>query len=289
MRAQNVAFGLVCVLAGALGSTAAAQEQALKVPTHAELYCSGTITKQAFPTDIYLITGEESESNISFQEGNYVYINKGSAQGAKVGDEFQVIRIEDNWMGISWFRGQYWLLRSMGNMWEDKGRLRIVVTQPNVSIAQIEESCDYIQRGDIVIPFVERAVPQLKPEDKFDRFAPSSGKATGLIAVGKGYISELGTNDIAYVNIGADQSIHVGDYLRIFRYQDLRRENAYQTYKVSTSVYGYGSAPGHWNWQNLPRQVIGEAIVLRTAPNSATILITFSLREIYAGDSIEVE
>ena len=289
MRAQNVVFGLVFVLAGALASTAAAQEQAANVPTRAELYCSGTITKQSFPTDTYLITGEESEYKISFQEGDYVYINKGTAQGAKVGDEFQVIRIEGNWMGISWFRGQYWLLRAMGNMWEDKGRLRVVVAQPNLSIAQIEESCDYIQRGDIVVPFVERAAPQLKPEDKFDRFAPPSGKATGLIAVGKGYISQLGTNDIAYVNLGTDQGVHVGDYLRVFRYQDLQRENAYQTYRVSTSVYGYGSTPGHWNWQNLPRQVIGEAIVLRTAPNSATVLITFSLREIFAGDSIEVE
>jgi hypothetical protein len=289
MRAQNVAFGLVFALASALAPAAVAQEQAGKVPTHAELYCSGTITKQSVPTDTYLITGEESEYNISFQEGNYVYINKGTAQGAKVGDEFQVVRIEDNWMGISWFRGQYWLLREMGAMWEDKGRLRIVVAQPNVSIAQIEESCDYIQRGDIVLPFAERAAPQLKPEDKFDRFAPPSGKATGLIATGKGYISQLGTNNIAYVNIGADQSVHVGDYLRIFRYQDRRRENAYQTYRMSTNVYGYGSAPGHWNWQNLPRQVIGEGIVLRTAPNSATVLITFSLREIYAGDSIEVE
>ena len=289
MRAQNIVFGLAFVLAGALAPTVAAQDQAAKVPTRAELYCSGTITKESFPTDTYLITGEESEYKISFQEGDYVYINKGAAQGAKVGDEFQVVRVEGNWMGISWFHGQYWLLREMGAMWEDKGRLRVVVAQPNVSIAQIQESCDYIQRGDIVLPFVERTAPQLKPEDKFDRFAPPSGKTTGLIAVGKGYISQLGTNDIAYVNIGTDQTVHVGDYLRIFRYTDQQRENSYQTYKVATHVYGFGSAPGNWNSQNLPRQVLGEAIVLRTARNSATILITFSLREIYAGDAIEVE
>ena len=284
---RNLVFGLVFVLGCALA--ASAQEQAPKMTTHADLYCSGTITKQPVPTDTYLITGEESEYKISFQEGDYVYINKGSSQGAKVGDEFQVVRVENNPMGIAWFRGQFSLLRAMGDMWEDKGRLRIVVTQPNVSIAQIEESCAYIQRGDIVLPFVERPAPQLKPEVKFDRFAPPSGKLTGLIAVGKSYISALGTNDIAYVNLGAEQGVHVGDYLRIFRYQDRDLQTAYQTYHVTTSVYGYGSAPGHWDWQNLPRQVIGEGVVVRTAPNTTTILITFSLREIYAGDSIEVE
>jgi hypothetical protein len=203
MRARTAVFGLVFVLAGALASTAAAQEQVAKVPTRADLYCSGTITNQSFPTDTYLITGEQSEHKITFQEGDYVYINKGTAQGAKVGDVFQVIRPQGNTMGISWFRGQYWLLRAMGTMWADKGRLRVVVAQPNLSIAQIEESCDYMQRGDIVLPFIERTAPQLKPEDKFDRFAPPSGKATGLIATGKGYISKFGTNDIAYVNLGA--------------------------------------------------------------------------------------
>ncbi len=290
MRTKTVVFGLVFVLVGVLASTAKAQQQqAAKVPTSADLYCSGTITKQPFPTDTSLITGEQSDHKTTFQEGDYVYINKGTAQGAKVGDVFQVIRPVNNTMGMDWFRGQFWLLRAMGTMWEDKGRLRVVVAQPNVSIAQIEESCNYIQRGDIVLPFIERAAPPFKPADKFDRFAPPSGKATATIVTGKGYTSQLGTRDIAYVNIGSDQGVHVGDYLRVFRYHDRQRENAYQTYKISTHVYGYGSSRGFWNWQNLPRQVIGEAIVVRTAPNSSTILITFSLREIYAGDPVEVE
>jgi hypothetical protein len=289
MRARTVVFGLVFVLAGAHASTAGAQQQAAKVPTSADLYCSGTITNQSFPTDTYLITGEKSDYKNTFQEGDYVYINKGTAQGAKLGDVFQVIRPVSHPLGMGWFRGQFSVLRAMGTMWEDKGRLRVVVAQPNLSIAQIEESCDYIQRGDIVLPFIERAAPSLKPEDKFDRFAPPSGKATGMIVTGKGYTSQFGTNHIAYVNLGSDQGVHVGDYLRVFRYQDLQRQNAYQTYNITTSVYGYGRAPGHWDWQNLPRQVIGEAIVVRTAPNTSTVLITFSLREIYAGDSIEVE
>ena len=39
----------------------------------------------------------------------------------------------------------------------------------------------------------------------------------------------------------------------------------------------------------MPREDLGEGVVLRTGPNSATVLITFSLREIFAGDYVELE
>ena len=41
--------------------------------------------------------------------------------------------------------------------------------------------------------------------------------------------------------------------------------------------------------QHVPREVLGEGVVLRTAPNSSTVLITFSEREIFAGDYVEME
>ena len=44
-----------------------------------------------------------------------------------------------------------------------------------------------------------------------------------------------------------------------------------------------------WNWTNTPREVIGEGVVLRTGTNSATILTTYSLREFFVGDYVEIE
>jgi hypothetical protein len=54
-------------------------------------------------------------------------------------------------------------------------------------------------------------------------------------------------------------------------------------------VYGFGSVPEKWKWDNTPREVIGEGIVLRTGTNSATVLTTFSLREFFVGDYVELE
>jgi hypothetical protein len=55
-------------------------------------------------------------------------------------------------------------------------------------------------------------------------------------------------------------------------------------------TYGFGTAaPKKWNWSNVPREDIGEGIVLRTSPNASTVLITFSYIEIYPGDYVELE
>ncbi len=258
-------------------------------PAGAAIYCDGIVSSEAVPHDTFLITGEESRDKITFQEGDYVYVNKGSGQGAKAGDEFMVVRQVTNPAGISWFRWQSHLLRAMGTVWEDEGRLRVVVAQPNVSIAQVEQSCNYMQRGDIVFPFSDRPAPPLKSEANFDRFAPPSGHPEAMVVTGKRFQLEMGTSDIAYINLGGGQGVKVGDYFRIYRYQGIQTETAYQTWRHSFEVYGYGSAPRRYGWKDVPREILGEGVVLRVAPNSSTVLITHSLREINPGDYAELE
>jgi hypothetical protein len=184
----------------------------------------------------------------------------------------------------------------MGTMWDDEGRVKVVVARPDVSIAQVEHSCDYVQRGDILLPFVERPAPPLKSGANFDRFAPSNGKQMAMVITGKKYQQQVGNNDVVYINLGNDQGVKVGDYFRIFRYQGTEHEAVYQTHRNAFDVEGvlgptegFGRVPTKYNWSNVPREDLGEGVVLRTGPNSSTVLITFSLREIYPGDYVEVE
>ncbi len=92
-----------------------------------------------------------------------------------------------------------------------------------------------------------------------------------------------------YVNLGSAQGVQVGDYFRVFRYQGENAEAAYQVSNTAYKVYGFGSAPIAYQWDNLPRQVMGEGIVLRTGPNASTVLLTTSREEIFAGDYVELE
>ncbi len=287
MRGRTVIFTLIATLAGVLPCTA--QAQVAHAPIQADLYCSGIITSDAVSRDTYLITGEQSSTRISFVERDYVFINKGANQGVKVGDEFLVVRKVKDQNGLVWFRWQSALIRAMGTPWEDEGRLRVVVAQPNLSTAQVVQSCDLMQRGDIVLPFAERPAPPLKAEDHFDRFAPASGKAKAMVVTSKRFHAEDGANNIVYINLGSAQGVKTGDYFRIYRYQDNHVETAYREGGYTTRIFGYGTSPGGYKWDNLPREVLGEGIVLRTGPNSSTVLITFSLREIFVGDYVELE
>jgi hypothetical protein len=180
-------------------------------------------------------------------------------------------------------------VHEMGQMWQDEGQITVVEVYPKTSIAQVTNSCDFMQRGDVVRPFTELPVPELKSEANFDRFAPPSGKKKAMVVTGENYRSTAGTNDIVYVNLGRNQGVKVGDYFRIYRYQSNGDSASYLEPHMGTEVFGYGSAPDHFSPKDLPREILGEGVVLRAAPNASTVLITFSLREIYDGDYCELE
>ena len=276
---------------GLLVSTGVAQAQQYSrtTPTPTDLYCSGLITDQPVPNDLYVISGEDSRYKTTFREGDAIYINRGAEQGVKVGDEFEVVRpVSDMMARTIWFKYQPMLSRAMGTRYADVGRLRVIHVDPKTSTAEMDVTCDLMQRGDIVRPFAARPAPQFH-DVKLDPFAAPSGKKTAMVVSGKEFAVLTGAGGIVYVNLGSAQGVRVGDYFRVFRYQGTRNETVYQVKDTSYKAYGFGSAPVAYEWNNLPRQVMGEGIVLRTGPNSSTVMLTTVRKEIYVGDYVEVE
>ncbi len=287
MRGKAV---LIALAVAFLAAAAMAQDQPqVRTPILSDMYCSGVVTRQAPPTDTVLITGEGSDYKLTFQEGDYVYINKGEGQGVHVGDEFSIIRPVDEPTRTPWYNQEFSIMHAMGTLWEDEGRVKVVVAQPNVSIAQIENSCEYLQRGDVALPFTQRPAPPLKSEQKFDRFAAPSGKPKATVVFGKHFQQTFSGDDVVYVNLGTAQGVKVGDYFRVFRYTGDQNEFAYQTRRMAFDVYGFGAVSKEFNRDNVPREVLGEGIVVRTSENSSSVILTFALREIYAGDTVEIE
>jgi hypothetical protein len=121
-----------------------------------------------------------------------------------------------------------------------------------------------------------------------DAFAPATGK-TGMVVMTKDFGQIAGNKAIVYVNLGSSQGAHVGSSIRIFRRQGDHREVAYQTPDMQDHVYGYGSTPARYSWEGLPRDILGEGIVVRVSNNTATVMITGTRHEIYVGDYVEVE
>lgn len=258
-------------------------------PDYAAVYCSNFVSSEKVADDMRLISGEESNSKVVFARGDYVYLSKGAAQGVHVGDRFAVVRPDKDPVEVKWFKWQDKLLKAMGSVFLDTGQVRVVTVQPNVSIAEVTFSCGYMQRGDIVVPMQERPSPPYKPAATFEHFAPPSGKSVGMLVVGKDFSQLYGKNSTVYVNLGASQGVKVGDYYRVFRYQGTTSQTLGYFPDYQYKLYGFGSTPKAFKWNDLPREVLGEGIVIRTGPNSSTMFITYSTQDMYAGDYVEIE
>jgi hypothetical protein len=190
---------------------------------------------------------------------------------------------------IEWFKGQTKIQNAMGVQYADLGQLRVVNVLAKTAVAEVIFSCNMIQRGDIVRPFEERPTPPFKEPGPFDHFAPVSGKPVGTVVTSSSTQQSTGQGTTIYVNLGAAQGVKVGDYMRLFRYQGRDIEVAPQTRNYATEIYGFGSSPVKYEWKDLPREVLGEGIVLNASRNSATVFVTYSSAEVFPGDNVEIE
>jgi hypothetical protein len=258
-------------------------------PWKSSVYCSGFYTSEKVSDDLRLVSGEQSEYKINFVEGNTVYLSKGSSQGVKEGDHFSVIRAEKDPLRVPWFKWQDRLTDAMGTHYTDLGQLTVIKAEPNIAIAKVSLSCEFMQRGDIALPYSERPAGPFKDPKEFDSLAPSSGKPKAMVVQGKNTAQMSGLWDIVFVNLGTKQGVKVGDYFRMFRHQGTMDQTIPVQKDYQDTLYGFGSNPKHYGWNDLPREVLGEGIVLNAGQNASTVLITTVRNQIYAGDYVELE
>ena len=290
MLAKSAKLCLVLLLGA--GVSAAQRSEAVQKsnqPDASQVNCSGFFADQKVNGDAYIASGEETVTRMTFNRGDYVYINRGMNKGVREGDLFTVVRVERDPSKVTFFKWQEKLTKAMGEPYVDLGQLKVVNVQPKTSVAEVVFSCMPMQRGDIIFPYQPRPVGPFKDAGKFDVFAPVSGKPVAMVVTSKDWAQSMGQHDTIYVNLGTAQGVKLGDYFRIFRYQGTRAETAPIEKDYQFKMFGYGSAPQRYEWNDLPREVIGEGIVLNLSKNSSTVLITFSRKEVFAGDYVEVE
>ncbi|HEY1924734.1 MAG TPA: hypothetical protein VGG58_05745 [Candidatus Acidoferrum sp.] len=292
MRAKLAAF-CVSILASA-GVCSAQSQASTPLPVgqvdYSHVYCSGFVSDPKVPDDIRVISGEQARFKIIFSRGDNVYLNRGADQGVKIGDVYAVVRPDIDPTN-EWFYGQTKLTKRMGTIYRDIGQIRVVSVEPKTSTAEVSFSCDYMERGDVARPFEERPSPAYREPSKFDVFAPVSGKPVGTVVSGFDWDQALGRGSTIYVNIGAAKGLKVGDYLRVFRYQASKIDISQTAGEkdLQYKVYGFGSAPKKYEAKDLPREVLGEGVVLNVTKDAATVLITYGREEMYTGDFAEIE
>lgn len=275
------------------------------------LYCAGYIQSNAMSTVNMIIGGQDEAERFTYAQGDFVYINMGNDKGVNVGDMFAVVRprgaVKSKWSKKG----------DVGFYVQEVGSLEVVNVKREVAVARVKNSCDNFLLGDLVQLVPLRTSPILDIRSAFNRFGDPSGKATGRILMARDSQEMITRDQIAYVDLGADDSVQIGDRLTVFR--PLARGNLIlnpDRESVSARDYGFESEVykgGKFSNQaarksgdkadgqevrtrdirnerpKYLRKVVGEAIVLNVKEKTATIVITRTGQEIHTGDWVEIQ
>ena len=274
------------------------------------LYCAGYIQKNAMSTTNTIIGANDEADGYNFVQSDYVYINVGSSKGANVGDVFSIVRPRGQ-VESRWTKKQ-----DVGFYVQEVGAVEVVRVKQDYSVARVKASCDSFYLGDVLQLTENRVSPLVEPRPALDLFGDPSGKAMGRILMARDGAEMLSRDFVAYVDLGADDSVRVGDRLTIFR--PLGRGNLMKTpEKESVSardetfqsdVYRGGKFSNQAPRKSGDkaqvdvvtaydakigrpsiRKVVGEAIVLNVKEHTATIVITRTGQEIHTGDWVEIQ
>jgi hypothetical protein len=259
-------------------------------PTYADRYCSGFLAEKRVPKLAELIGGWDTPDQARYVSREFVYLTGNNFQP---GARYSVVRevVDPNLYEM--YVGQQRLLRHTGHMYADIGQLRVVKVDGHTAITEVELSCEDMMPGDIALPFLERPEVKYRKPHQFDRFAPPNGKLIGQIVMAKDFDNQVATSDKVYLDVGADQGIKPGDYLRVVRrYVDYYKVDvdALSFYGVmDDNTYADLSKITTAHLKEFPRMSLGEMVVLSVTPRTSVAMITSSLRPMHLGDRVELE
>jgi hypothetical protein len=272
----------------------------VQTPTASDLYCAGFIGKTVEARDKYVTGGLESPFTTHYATGEAIFLH---GKGYEAGQQFTVVRELRDPNRYELFPGQWSTVKAVGQPYEELARVQIVDTRNNMAVAHIEFSCDDVLPGDYVIPFVEKPAVAFHAPIRFDRFAPPNGQLNGRIVLAKDFDSQLGTGGKVYLNIGANQGLKLGDFLRVERsfsavshdpvdslsfYADaVEPTQAHQTVMNPGFMRKSGGPVIHA--ENMPHKAVGELEIIGTTPTTATGMIVFALEPVYVGDRVELD
>jgi hypothetical protein len=258
--------------------------------TRLDIYCSGFIGKPV-PHTKFVGAGMNAPNTTRYTEGNFIFL-RGS--GYQPGTRVSVVRELQDPNRLSPMKGERQLLTKVDQMYGDIGYATVVEMRgTDTAVAQIEFSCDAVVPGDLVIPFAERPMIPTRPTSSFDLFPAAAPKLSGRIVAAREFDQFVASGHKVYLNVGADKGLKQGDYLLVVRgYKredmDIADDVSFGATMADDSQKNAPRLPNS-KLKELPRRVLGEAIVLSTQAGTATAMIINTLDEIHIGDRVELE
>ncbi|HUK48604.1 MAG TPA: hypothetical protein VLW06_13465 [Terriglobales bacterium] len=284
---------------GTIDTTVGFPIERVITPTRADLYCAGFIGKPQ-PEHRFVTGGLESPFTANFGSGDVIYFH---GQGYEAGKQYTIIRQLNDPNRFEMFPGQFAAVKAAGQPYAEVALARVIDTRSRMAIAKIEFSCDTVAPGDLVVPFVDKTTVAFHPPVRFDRYALANGQTSGRIVLAKDFDTELGTGAKVYMNIGGNQGLKVGDFVRAERTAGEVLQNPVDALSFDATSYEMTQKdppqvnPGFLDrghgpvirTDEMPRRGVGEIVIIGTTPTTATGMVVFALEPVHVGDTVELD
>ncbi len=272
----------------------------IQTPTKADLYCAGMVTRQLLPNANFVAGGLNTPNTSQFARGDIVYLQ---GKGYQLGQRYMLVRELKDPNEYELFAGQHRMLRQMGQPYAELAYAQVVDTRSRMAVARIEFGCSPVVPGDIAVPLEEAPEFSFHLPMHFDRFAPASNKVSGRIVVAKDFDSELGTGSKVYLNVGANQGVKVGDYMRAVRQYEadlhdpvdslsfkasISEDTQMKVPSIDSNMFTKNNGPAI-HMRDLPRRAVGEILILKTTPTTSTGMLVFAMEDVLVGAQVEMD
>ena len=294
--------------------------QAARVAGDSALFCAGYIRYQRFGKTPEIIGAEEEQEQRLYSDGDIVYLNAGSRQGIKEGQQFQIIRPRGDVKGVHRDK-----IGFLGTYVQEVGQLQVFKVLQDTSAAKITFTCDSALLGDLVVDIPVRESPLERPYANLDRFVDPNGKQVGRLMMARDNRELLTRNDVVYIDLGGEDQVKRGDYLTIFRplgtgnltrvdNEEMARNRAtgfqsdrYRGGGMSNQASrakdetAFVDADGRYRYKpitsrevkrarpDMPRKIVGEMVIIEVQSRTATAIITRVAAEVHTGDWVEIQ
>lgn len=216
-----------------------------------DVYCSGYIDPQHTFSDTW-VAGRESEA-IGVSIGDVIYVNKGRNQGLQAGADLAIERKAGPVVHPA-------SEAPIGDLMQRLGKARVLCAQDEKSMAVIVEACEPVYDSDELVPWKDIPIPGANTMPAFDRnCSEPSGGPQGYVVAIKDSVAAAGVGQIIHTDLGEGTGLKPGQFLSLYR------DNG-----------------------EFPRLMIGQAMVLTVESGTSTAKITRSVRDLAAGDRVEV-
>ncbi len=233
------------------GSSAPSRPAMMQLADEHDLYCSGWVDSDPQPSTLTIVAGESEK--LEQAAGDIVYLNQGRSQGIAAGAEYLVVRPDHKVLHPA-------TKEKLGTYIQRMGHLRVLCAQDNTATAVVLSSCEGMRAGDQLFPWTELASPMLSAIPPIDRCADPSGLTQGwVVDGGPDELLAVAGGNIVNTDLGDNAGVRPGSLLTLFR------DNG-----------------------DLPRLVLGQAVVLTVDGSTSTVKVLQSSREVRIGDRAEV-